>query len=35
MSKNFPDDFFSEDFKNLIEGMLHDKPKNRYNIEDI
>ena len=35
-SKSKPsDDFFSEDFKQLVEGMLQADPKKRFTIENI
>mmetsp|Transcript_45245 Transcript_45245/g.33019 ORF Transcript_45245/g.33019 Transcript_45245/m.33019 type:complete len:147 (+) Transcript_45245:1-441(+) len=34
-SKNKPEGFFSDDFKNLISGMLAFDPSHRPSIEDV
>lgn len=35
VSKRHPEGFFTDDFKNLIENMLHEKPQRRLNLADI
>jgi serine/threonine protein kinase len=35
VNKRHPEGFLSDDFKNLIENMLHEEPQRRFNLADI